>query len=155
MQKVKLEKSVLLDAIKSIARKVKELQPDVVVAIERGGIPLGVYLSSYLNIPLEKVKVSYYDDTTKLEIPRVSFKDFEITDYTNPLFVDDLVDTGSTMNFIKEKFGRVTFATLYCSDTVKPDAYCFHKKADEWIVFPWDLENDGFDVQYTKEGWWK
>lgn len=155
MQKVRLEKSELIIASRAIAQHVRIFHPDVVVAIERGGIPLGAYLSAYLNVPLETIKVSFYEDTVKLDTPRVHFRNFDISDYKRPLFVDDLVDSGSTMNFIKEKYGNVVYATLYKSDTVTPDAYYFHKKPDQWIIFPWDLDNDGFDYNYTKEGWWK
>jgi hypoxanthine phosphoribosyltransferase len=156
MEKTKLSNKDLLEAIYFIAKKSKIINPDVIVGIERGGMPLAIYLSAYLNVPLERVTVSFYDGFIKQDTPTVNFKNFDINDYKRPLFVDDLVDSASTMKYIKKVFNGAAFATIYTTKGASdPDLYYYTKKAGEWIIFPWDLDNDGFDYKYMKEDWWK
>lgn len=155
MQKIHLTSEALLEAMYAIAKKTKLLNVDAVVAIERGGLPLAVFLSAYLNLPLERIKVSFYKDTEKQPKPFVDLKGFDITSYSKPLFVDDLVDSGDTLKYIKETYGDVPYATIYSTVTMQPDVFHFNKNSDEWIVFPWDAADDGFDWKFAEMGWWK
>lgn len=155
MQKVVLPNKKLLEAIYDVAKKTRLLKADAVVAIERGGLPLATYLSSYLNLPLERIRVSFYKDMEKQETPIVDLKDFDITLYNNPMFVDDLVDSGDTLKYIKATYGNVPYVTICASEKIAPDAYSFIKNKDEWLVFPWDTADDGFDYKFAEDGWWK
>jgi len=154
MRKVKLGNKALTEALYYIGRKSLQFEADCVVAIERGGLPLATFLSAYLNLPLERIKVSFYKDTEKQDKPIVDLRNFEYSHYKKPLFVDDLVDTGDTLMYIKKAYGNAPYVTLYAGDMYQPDIFFFHKKSDEWIIFPWDTENDGFDGSFTEEGWW-
>lgn len=154
MRKVKLGNKALTEALYFIGRKSLQLEADCVVAIERGGLPLATFLSAYLNLPLERIKVSFYKDTEKQDKPIVDLRKFEYSHYKKPIFVDDLVDTGDTLMYIKKTYGNAPYVTLYAGDTIQPDLHFFHKNKDEWIIFPWDTENDGFDGSFTEEGWW-
>jgi hypoxanthine phosphoribosyltransferase len=155
MEKVKLSNSDLINAIHKIAGRAAFLNADVIVAIERGGLPLATFLSYYLHLPLERIKVSFYKGTEKQETPIVELNNFDITKYKKPIFVDDLVDSGDTLQYIKQTYGDVTYATIFSRTIPAPDIYQYVKNADEWIVFPWDTENDGFDAKFAKVGWWK
>jgi xanthine phosphoribosyltransferase len=154
MEKIRFGEFKLFAACSFLASRAMHLNPDVIVGIERGGIPLALFLSSYLNLPLKKIKVSFYDGETKLETPTVKLDNFDITKYKKPLFVDDLVDSGSTMNFLRKEYGNILFATLLSGDKIKPDIYFEKKTGNQWIVFPWDLEKGEFNKKYLKEGWW-
>ena len=155
MQKIHLTSEQLLESMYFIAKRAKLLNADAVVAIERGGLPLAIFLSAYLNLPLERIKVSFYKDIEKQSKPFVDLKGFDIDTYDKPLFVDDLVDSGDTLKYIKETYGNVPYVTIYSTDTNQPDIFHLNKHKDEWIIFPWDAADDGFDWEYAEMGWWK
>lgn len=154
MKKVRLSHKSLTEALYFLGRKSMQFEADCVVAIERGGLPLATFLSAYLNQPLERIKVSFYKDTEKQNAPIIDLKNFDSSLYKRPLFVDDLVDTGDTLKYIKKIYGNAPYVTLYAGDTIQPDLHFFHKNKNEWIIFPWDTDDDGFDYKFTEEGWW-
>ena len=87
---------------------------DNICGIARGGLPLAVALSHKLKIPFT-----------------------EVPEGDNLLVVDDISDTGKTL----EKFKDSTIACLYSSDWTKTKPFFYVKtKTDEdsWIVFPWE-----------------
>ncbi|MBI4239559.1 phosphoribosyltransferase [Candidatus Uhrbacteria bacterium] len=80
----------------------------------RGGLPLAVCLSHLLTLPL----VSKPKDTSIL-------------------IVDDIADTGETLqNFAKKGF---CIATLYYhSQSIVVPTFWIREKHNEWIIFPWE-----------------
>ena len=58
------------------------------------------------------------------------------------LLIDDLVDTGNTARFIREKLPKAFFCTLYAKPEGKPlvDLYVKEFEQQQWIFFPWDIE---------------
>ena len=92
----------------------------------RGGLPIAVTLSHRLGIPL----IKDYWETEKLD---------------SVLLVDDIADTGKTLeSLIGPKF--ITYTIYYHKQsTVKPDYYCFEKK-DDWVVFPWEEDIYGYET---------
>ena len=87
----------------------------------RGGLVPAVILSHALKIPLEKYCPS-----------------FEELMMRNILIVDDIADTGKTL----EQFRNHSFiVTLYYhqQSIVIPDIW-LREKLDRWIIFPWELK---------------
>jgi uncharacterized protein len=157
--------------------------PDYIVGITRGGLIPALMLSQYLEIPMETIKVSLRDETSEPEsnlwmaedaygyvspsaVPR---PDNESTSDTklrkNILIVDDINDTGATLNWIKRDWpsgcmpndpawndvwhNNVRFAVMIDNLSSEFDGkidYCgeeINKAVDPaWVVFPW-------------ENWWK
>ena len=153
-------------------------RPDYVVGLTRGGLVPANMLSQYLDVPMETLKVSFRDDASSPEsnlwmaedafgyvntevIPRPA--DAITTDPTtrkNILIVDDINDTGATLNWIQEDwrsgclpddpawddvFGNnVRFAVLInnvASEFTDVDYVGLHiNKLEEpiWCVFPWE-----------------
>ncbi len=104
----------------------KNYNVDAVYGPPRGGLPIAVTLSHRLGIPL----IKDYWETEKLD---------------SVLLVDDIADTGRTLeSLIGPKF--ITYTIYYHKQsTVKPDYYCFEKK-DEWVVFPWEEDIYGYET---------
>ena len=63
------------------------------------------------------------------------------------LVVDDIADTGKTLNFYDETFGKGYIVTIHEHEQsiVKPD-YSVINKRDKWIVYPWETE-DSEEIQ--------
>ena len=98
--------------VEAVAEKYGEEDLSGVYAPARGGLIFGVWLSHKLHIPLVMSPVG------------------------NCLIVDDIADTGKTL----EKYaGKFPIATMFyhkdCSFV--PDFWMFEKK-DEWIIYPWE-----------------
>jgi hypoxanthine phosphoribosyltransferase len=95
-----------------------------VYGLPRGGLPIAVSLSHKLNLPL----LMSYDD-------RKVVTDQQI------LIVDDIADTGNTLNHFRNE-ERNVIVTLHFHEQsiVRPDFYC-EEKGDKWIVYPWERED--------------
>ncbi len=83
----------------------------------------------------------YEFDKQNLAIQQLSSPDLPLPG-TRLLVVDDLLDSGRTLNYIKEKWGQeytIDIAVLYDKGigVIRPD---FSAKQTEniWIVFPWE-----------------
>ena len=167
MRKIKVSHSELLEAVEGIGRLAKlaynpdncsptfPYKADVVVAVERGGVPLGLYLSEILEVPLKTIRVSCYKgDVRRLE-PDVDLNGFNIDDYKFPIFCDDLIDSGTTRRYIHTKFDLFPFIALYVLQGEGTHIFHGKKEKDDWLEFPWELENDKSDERYFKPKWWK
>lgn len=142
-----------------IQRQVQELvrqmwqdrwMPDYVVGITRGGLTPANLISQYLGVSMETLKVSLRDGG---ECESNLWMQGDATlENKNILIVDDINDSGATLNWIHEDWGpevewgrNVRVAVLYdneSSDSIHtPDysAESINKAADpQWIVFPWE-----------------
>ena len=138
-------------------------RPDYVVGLTRGGLVPANLISQYLGCRMETLKVSLRDDNSESESNLWMAEDaFEAKKI---LIVDDINDTGATLNWIKEDWmsgclpdnpkwndvwgDNVRVAVLVDNETssselnVSYSAVGLNKaEEDSWIVFPW-------------EDWWK
>ncbi len=136
--------------------------PDYVVGITRGGLTPALMLSQYLNVPMNTLKVSLRDDKNLESNTWMADEAFGYTDLKKKiLIVDDINDTGATLNWIKQDWQasclpkdpswdddvwnyNVKFAVLVnneSSDFKKIDyvGLTIDKEKDpQWIVFPWE-----------------
>jgi xanthine phosphoribosyltransferase len=62
-------------------------------------------------------------------------------DGTGILIVDDLVDTGKTLELVRRLYPKAHFATVYAKPKGRPmvDTYITEVSQDTWIFFPWDM----------------
>ncbi len=134
--------------------------PDYVVGITRGGLNPALMISHYLGIPLETLTVSLRDGCQSESNCWMSEDAYGYIDSPkNILIVDDINDTGATLNWIKDDWqgscspnkerwdyvwGKSTrFAVLVDNDAspfeVNYSATTINKAEDDvWIVYPWE-----------------
>ena len=62
-------------------------------------------------------------------------------DGTGILVVDDLVDTGRTLELVRKLYPQAHFATVYAKPmgNSQVDTYVTEVSQDTWISFPWDM----------------
>lgn len=120
--------------------KLKNQHPwEGIVAITRGGLVPGAILARELNVRhVDTVCVSSYDDQDQRVTPEI-IKSVS-GDGKNWLVVDDLVDTGVTVQVVKKMLPKAHYAALYAKPQGKPtiDTFVTEVSQDTWIVFPWE-----------------
>ena len=151
-------------------------RPDYVVGLTRGGLVPANLISQYLEVPMETLKVSLrdskYGSESNLWMAEDAFG-YDVYDAMcsgngrkNILIVDDINDSGATLNWIKQDWRsgclpdderwnneiwghNVRIAALVDNEASKSELKISYSavdlnKAEEdvWIVFPW-------------EDWWK
>ncbi|THD84289.1 xanthine phosphoribosyltransferase [Aliigemmobacter aestuarii] len=114
-----------------------------VVGITRGGLVPAMIVSRELDIRVvDTISVKSYSHQTQTEA-RVtkSPQDDLMGDGTGILIVDDLVDSGKTLELVRRLYPRAHFATVYAKPAGKPqvDTYVTEVSQDTWIFFPWDM----------------
>ncbi|MDV6315422.1 xanthine phosphoribosyltransferase [Idiomarina sp. HP20-50] len=113
-----------------------------IIAVSRGGLVPAAIVARELNIRVvDCVAVSSYDHTEQRDDLQV-MKDVTATDDGEGfLVVDDLVDTGNTLKFLRERLPKAKFVTVYAKpagmDLV--DDFVADLAQDTWIHFPWDM----------------
>jgi hypoxanthine phosphoribosyltransferase len=122
-------------------------KPDIIVGVMRGGwIPARI-LSDLLEIPdLATVRVEFYLGVAEtLKEPALTQDVSAEVSGKKALVVDDVADTGKSLQLVKEHLLRrgaaeVRIATLYYKpfSAAKPDYY--EKETRRWVVFPWELK---------------
>jgi xanthine phosphoribosyltransferase len=57
------------------------------------------------------------------------------------IIIDDLVDSGKTLEAVKKLYPKAHYATVYAKAIGRPlvDTYITEVSQDTWIFFPWDM----------------
>ena len=117
-----------------------------IIAIERGGVPIAKILGEKLGLGVIPIKISFYKGHLRQEKPVVETYGFEFKKDETYLVVDDLVDSGATLDYFENEYSIVNYkyVTLFWNEHGRfgkmPDMYV-DKHVGKWIVFPW--EEDG------------
>jgi xanthine phosphoribosyltransferase len=114
-----------------------------VVGITRGGLVPAMVVSRELDIRVvDTISVKSYDNQAQRD-PVVTKAPQEalMGDGTGILIVDDLVDTGKTLELVRRLYPKAHFATVYAKPQGRPmvDTYITEVSQDTWIFFPWDM----------------
>ena len=134
--------------VNTLAKEIKPYNPDVILAVARGGMTLGHFLAEALEMRnLYSINSVHYEETRKLDTINI----FNIPDLSKAkrvVIVDDIIDSGETMIEIERvlgaKYPEVDFkiaAVFYKEKALlRPDFAA--REATEWIEFFWDFQID-------------
>ena len=119
-----------------------------VVGITRGGLVPAMIVARELDIRVvDTISVKSYhsgggaaDQRSDAQVIKSPQADL-MGDGTGILIVDDLVDSGKTLELVRKLYPRAHFATVYAKPSGKPmvDSYITEVSQDTWIFFPWDM----------------
>ena len=138
------------EATRALATAVHQdgYEPDVILAIARGGLIVAASLAYALGVKNTfTMNVEFYTGVDeRLPVPMILPPAPELVDLEDAkiLVADDVADTGATLALVREfcggKVGEVRIAALYEKphSTVKCDYVWRH--TDRWIEFPWSIE---------------
>ena len=133
-----------LDDVKILSKKIKNYNPDCLVAIARGGLTLSHFLGEKLNIrDVYTINSIHYEGEKKLDtfiIKNIP----DLSSHKKILLIDDISDTGETLkeiiSILKTKYPQIEIKTatiFYKKDSlVIPDFKV--RIAKNWIVFFWE-----------------
>ena len=114
-----------------------------VVAITRGGMVPACILARELNIRVvDTISVKSYDHQAQAEATVLKAPDEELVgDGAGILVIDDLVDSGRTLEVVRKLYPNAHFATVYAKPKGEPmvDTFITGVSQDTWIFFPWDM----------------
>ena len=114
-----------------------------VVAITRGGMAPAMIVARELDIrTVDTISIKSYDRHSRAEAKVLKFPDLELVgDGTGILIIDDLVDSGKTIEVVRKKMPKAHYATVYSKPMGRPqvDTYITEVSQDTWISFPWDM----------------
>lgn len=119
-----------------------------VVAITRGGMAPGMIVARELDIrTVDTISVKSYHsgggksderrDAEVLKSPNAEM----MGDGKGILVVDDLVDSGKTLELVRSLYPNAHFACVYAKPEgeKQADTYITSVSQDTWIFFPWDM----------------
>ncbi|MCI5040537.1 MULTISPECIES: xanthine phosphoribosyltransferase [Donghicola] len=114
-----------------------------VVAITRGGMAPAMIVARELDIrTVDTISVKSYNHQTQSAPQVIKSPDMDIIgDGTGILVVDDLVDTGKTLEAVRALMPKAQIATVYAKPMGRPQVNTFVTEVsqDTWIFFPWDM----------------
>jgi len=134
-----------IDAQK-MAKQIKdEFDPEVILAVARGGLTLGHSLAVALeNRNLFTLNSIHYEDTNKLDTIQI-FNVPDLSKYTKILLVDDIIDSGESMVEIKRELLKrypnleIKIATVFYKEKALLLPEFKVKEAHDWVEFFWDI----------------
>ena len=114
-----------------------------VVAITRGGLVPAMIVARELDIRvIDTISVKSYDWQEQTDAKVLKAPDANLMgDGEGILVIDDLVDTGKTLELVRSLYPKAHFATVYAKPQGKPlvSSYITEVSQDTWIFFPWDM----------------
>ncbi|WP_435363122.1 phosphoribosyltransferase [Haloarchaeobius sp. DYHT-AS-18] len=143
---------------RDVSKDVKqdEFEPDVIVALARGGWFAGRCICDFLGLnDLTSLKMEHYVGTAqKADEPQVRYPMPEgSVEDKDVLIIDDIADTGGSIKraeeYVEERnAGEVRTATLQLLQTSEFEPDYIGERLEEWawMVYPWNFIEDMIDI---------
>jgi xanthine phosphoribosyltransferase len=114
-----------------------------VVGITRGGLVPAMVVARELDIRVvDTISVKSYNHQAQTEPRVIKAPQADVMgDGSGILIVDDLVDTGKTLEVVRALYPKAHFATVYAKPSGRPmvETFITEVSQDTWIFFPWDM----------------
>tara|TARA_Y100001973_G_C5201392_1_gene337967 strand:+ start:3031 stop:3780 length:750 start_codon:yes stop_codon:yes gene_type:complete len=127
------EYEIMIDKLAVWVKYCMEEEVGAIYGLPRGGLPVAVSLSHRTGLPL---LMNYADKKIVAKGKKV-------------LVVDDIADTGHTLMDFDNPSNVVVTLHYHKQSKVIPDFYV-EEKGNDWIVYPWELEEDDSVQDYLK-----
>ena len=135
---------------RELARQIADsgFEPEVLIAVARGGMLPGGGLSYALGVKLtDAINVEFYTDvheTLPDPVLLAPMLDTDSIQGKRVLVVDDVVDSGRTLALVLDLLTNVgaqpRSAVVYAKPTTVVEPDYVWARTDKWIVFPWSAE---------------
>jgi hypoxanthine phosphoribosyltransferase len=128
-----------------------DYQPDIIIAIARGGYTPARILSDYLGVmDMTSFKVKHYHSTQQEAVAAIQHPLAADVSGQKILLVDDVSDTGDTFEVAIDHINACTNPSEVRSAVLhhktiskyKPDYYTREVKEWHWITYPWAIMED-------------
>lgn len=138
----------------------EQWSPDLIVGVDRGGLPISVMLSHYLGVKHENLKVSLRGEDGEDCESNLWLPELAVEEGKQLLIVDDINDTGATQAWIKDDWSKsvsgsspdflekhwhtnIRWASLVTNDASKETTDYYGMSINKlesnvWIDFPWE-----------------
>ncbi|WP_420863261.1 xanthine phosphoribosyltransferase [Algirhabdus cladophorae] len=114
-----------------------------IVAITRGGMAPAMIVARELDVrTVDTISVKSYDNQSQSAASVLKSPDAQLMgDGTGVLILDDLVDSGKTLELVRQMYPNAHYATVYAKPKGEPmvDTFITGVSQDTWIFFPWDM----------------
>ena len=114
-----------------------------IVAVTRGGMAPAMIVARELDVRVvDTISVKSYDHQAQQEAEILKSPDPGLMRSGNGiLLIDDLVDSGRTLELVRKRFPDAHYATIYAKPKGRPmvDTFITEVSQDTWIFFPWDM----------------
>ena len=114
--------------------QVKDNKYDGILCILNGGLYLADFLSKKMNLPIATINFKSYEEEKQKELKLLSYSIF-IKGYY--LIVDDIYDTGKTIERVKEFYGN-NFDEIVLVSKNKKIKHGYYHSTNEWVDFFWE-----------------
>ena len=91
---------------------------------------------------VDTISVKSYDHQSQSQARVLKSPDMALMgDGEGILIIDDLVDSGRTLELVRELLPKAHFATVYAKPKgeAQVDSFITGVSQDTWIFFPWDM----------------
>jgi len=131
-------------ACRQIAQKIKERTPQnfVLAAVSRGGLVPATIVAHWLDVKeIKFIRLSSYDNQQERSEIIDTTTDI-IPDEPNTYIIDDICDSGETVNYLRSKYPHAQIYTLVNKNQqIQPDFAPITEPHNLWINFPWEFED--------------
>ena len=114
-----------------------------IVAITRGGMAPAMIVARELDVRnVDTISVKSYQQQDRSEAVILKEPDKKLMgDGNGILVIDDLVDSGKTLELVRAHYPKAHYATIYAKPQgrVMVDTFITEVSQDTWIFFPWDM----------------
>ena len=116
-----------------------------VVALACGGLFPAYFVAKALDIPVVTINLKSYTDKTSGDIKHVTVDGFadKIQNQSDAIIVDDIYDSGKTIQYIQKLYPNVDTAITFARKPSNTATYVGKVLGhDEWLDFPWEVKYD-------------